>query len=405
MNQKRSFALITLADFIVRAAYQMGKTPLLPIFAAALGATGPFLGFIVSVSTLTGMLLKPFIGILSDRWGRRIWLIAGTLLFAGMPFVYQFIRTPDQLFMVRIIHGLATAIYGPVTLAYIAQQTRNRRAERLGWFGMAREAGYVVGPAVAGALLLLMDAVTIFTLIGLVSCLAFIPILLLPEAPAPARQPRPPLLQQMGQALRLGSRTPAIWLSGSLDASMYIALYAVKAFLPVFALADGVNVALVGAFFAVQEATNMVLNPAGGRIGDRLGYRWAVGLGMFVLGATLPLITLTNNGFVLLLPALLMGVAQALAFPSIVALVATQVDEDHLGAGMGMIGTLDNAGKVAGPILGGWLIAWVGFGPSLWLMGLGLLAGAMLVWYRAYVLSRQALALPVDAGGGSYTAD
>ena len=78
MIRSRGFVLITAADFIVRSAYQMGKTPLLPIFAAALGAGDILLGFIVSVSTLTGMVLKPFVGILSDQSGRKVWLLVGT---------------------------------------------------------------------------------------------------------------------------------------------------------------------------------------------------------------------------------------------------------------------------------------------------------------------------------------
>ena len=97
MPPPRNFAYVTAADLLARSAYQMGKTPLLPIFAASLGATGTLLGFIVSVSTLSGMVLKPFIGIFSDRWGRRGWLIAGTLFFAVMPFLYRFVYTPEQL--------------------------------------------------------------------------------------------------------------------------------------------------------------------------------------------------------------------------------------------------------------------------------------------------------------------
>lgn len=67
MKRPGDFAKILGADILVRAAYQMGKTPLLPIFAASLGAHEAFLGLIVSVSTYTGMLLKPFIGLLSDH--------------------------------------------------------------------------------------------------------------------------------------------------------------------------------------------------------------------------------------------------------------------------------------------------------------------------------------------------
>ena len=174
-----NFISITGADFIVRSAYQMGKTPLLPIFAMTLGATDAFLGFIVSVSTLTGMVLKPAIGILSDRWGRRWWLIVGTVFFAGMPFLYRFVHSPAELFGIRIIHGLATAIYGPVTLAFVAEGVKDRLAEKLGWFGMARSAGYIVGPAAAGWLLETgVSPVNVFTIIGLFSCLAFVPILI-----------------------------------------------------------------------------------------------------------------------------------------------------------------------------------------------------------------------------------
>ena len=175
------FAKITAADFIARTAYQMGKTPLLPLFAASLGAGSAFLGLIVSVSTLTGMCLKPLIGVLSDRWGRRAWLIAGTFLFAGTPFLYRFVHTPEQLLVLRLFHGLATAIYGPVTLAFVAERANQDKAEKLGWFGMARSGGYIVGPATAGWLLTYLEPITVFTLIGLLSCLVFIPIVLLED--------------------------------------------------------------------------------------------------------------------------------------------------------------------------------------------------------------------------------
>ena len=51
MRFSRQFINVTIADFIVRSAYQMGKTPLLPVFAQTLGAGEVFLGLIVSVST------------------------------------------------------------------------------------------------------------------------------------------------------------------------------------------------------------------------------------------------------------------------------------------------------------------------------------------------------------------
>ena len=110
------------ADFIVRTAYQMGKTPLLPLFAVGLGANTIFLGFIVSASTLTGMLLKPLFGLLSDRWGRWIWFFIGTLLFSLIPLFYLWVENAHQLLILRLFHGTATAIYGPVTVAWVVEQ-------------------------------------------------------------------------------------------------------------------------------------------------------------------------------------------------------------------------------------------------------------------------------------------
>jgi len=374
MKVSADFVKITLSDFIVRSAYQMGKTPLLPIFAASIGAADTFLGLIVSVSTFTGLVSKPLFGIFSDRWGRRLWLLVALAFFVGVPFLYPFVQTPEQLFVLRIIHGFATAIFGPVTLAYVAESMPDNLAESLGWFGMARSGGYIIGPAVAGWLLLTMRPEYVFTVIGLISALAIVPILTLKSHDATLeKRKNKPLGQQMVATLQSSIVTPALWLSGALEAVTFIALYTVKAFLPVFALDAGVSVVLVGLFFSVQEAAHVIVKPFGGRIGDRIGHLLNI-----IIGIVLLALGLFSLGYVtgigLFLPALLMGVAQAFVFPSTVALVSEQITETHIGAGMGFIGMWQNFGKVAGPVLGGLLISQLGFQPVLLL-----LAGSLVV--------------------------
>lgn len=403
---------ITLADFIVRAGYQMGKTPVLPILAASLGASDVLLGMIVSVSTLTGMLMKPIFGVLSDRQGRKLWILIGTLLFAGVPFLYRFIDTPGQLVLLRLLHGTATAIYGPVTVAYVAERGGRRKAERLGWFGIARSGGYVIGPLAAGILLLWNDPADVFAVIGVLSLLAFIPVFLLDETNEGRRQTADDgrritddTLRTTHHALRSlfriphspfrlptsALRIPAVWLSGGMEATVYVATYALKAFLPVYALTSGYNPAQIGLFFAVQEGVHLLLKPLAGRLGDRMGYYWAISLGMGGLAGLLPLLTVTSQGWMLLGLAALFGGCQALVFPATVALVADQIEPEHLGAGLGFVGTLDNAGKVAGPVLGGLLIAGLGYAGMLWLLSGLLLAGALVV---ATVLPRIRAAAP-----------
>ena len=384
MKRSKPFLYLMLADFIARSAYQMGKTPLLPIFAAALGASGAFLGLIVTVSTVTGLFLKPLFGILSDRWGRRIWLLIGAGFFAFMPFLYQFIQSPEQLFIIRLAHGLATAIYGPVTLAFVAELSRNGDrgtsvAEDIGWFEMARSGGYIVGPALAGWLLLSLDPAAVFSLIGLFSCLIFLPLVQLPETRPSLKRKRKPVLRHVLSAIRDGGRTPAVWLTGGLEAVTFIALYTLKAFLPIYALEAGVSVVLIGIFFSLNEAAHVLGKPFCGRFGDRWGYLPAISLGMLLLAAALPLLRLLETGPLFLLPALLMGLAQALIFPAAKALVSNRISPEHLGAGMGLIGMLQNFGKVAGPVLGGFAIFSLGYGATLIGLSLILALGTLVI--------------------------
>ena len=292
---------------------------------------------------------------------------------------------------------MATAIYGPVTLAYIAEISRKEKtAEDIGWFQMARSGGYIVGPVLAGWLLLSLDAAAVFTIIGLISCAVFLPILHLPETRRRERRKRnggsvsagqclrdptrPPIFQHIKNAIRDGGQTPAVWLTGGLEAVTFIALYTLKAFLPIYALEAGVSVALVGLYFSLNEAAHVLGKPFGGRLGDRWGYLPTISLGMLMLAASLPLVRILDQGLVFLVPAALMGLAQALIFPAAIALVSDRINPEHLGAGMGLIGMMQNFGKVAGPVLGGLAISALGYDATLVSLSLMLALGTAIIW-------------------------
>ena len=59
LRQHTNLGNITSADFIVRTGYQIGKAPVLTMMAAQLNANEVILALIVSISTISGMILKP----------------------------------------------------------------------------------------------------------------------------------------------------------------------------------------------------------------------------------------------------------------------------------------------------------------------------------------------------------
>ena len=375
MRFSRQFINVTIADFIVRSAYQMGKTPLLPVFAQTLGAGEVFLGLIVSVSTLTGIILKPIVGVLSDIWGRRSWLMLGTLFFTIMPFVYRWVSTPEELFTVRIIHGVATAIYGPVTLAFVAEMHSHSRAERLAWFGSARNGGYIVGPALGGWLLLILDPVSVFTIIGFLSVLAFIPLIGIADMKKMEFEHNL-FFSHIISSFMAGSRNISVWIAGILEAFIYMILYAIKAFLPIYASSSvGFNIAVIGMFFSIQEAVRLIFNPLGGRMADKIGYKFVIFAGALILAFSLFYLTIIDKVIFFVIAAVFMGISQALIFPAVIAQISSQIDKDNLATSMGLVGSLKNLGKVLGPTLIGILIYYFDYVQSFRILGVFLIIG------------------------------
>ncbi|MCP4416894.1 MAG: MFS transporter [Chloroflexi bacterium] len=379
MPLSRRFAAITTADLIVRSAYQIGKTPLLPIFAAMLGATDIYLGLIVSVSTLTGMFLKPLVGLLSDRWGRRPWLLIGTGVFVLIPFFYWLVHTPEQLLLIRLLHGTATAIYGPVTIAYVLELSGKRRSESIGWFGMARNGGYILGPLLGGWLLLILEPQQVFAAMGLISLLALLPIVWLTDNQQRHSVQKESLRTQFSRTLIVTLRSSAIWLAGGLEAIMFIALYGVKAFVPLYGLTLGLNAAQIGLYFALQEGITIVLKPWFGRFGDGGHHFLAIIIGIVTIGLALLMVATVTSWPLLFLSAVLIGTGQALIAPNTIGLLFNQLHSRHLATGLGVIGALQNGSKVAGPLLAGTLIHWFEYKLAFQIIGSSLILLAVIL--------------------------
>ncbi|MEI6841559.1 MAG: MFS transporter [Methanomicrobiales archaeon] len=97
----------------------MSKSPVLPIFAQALGSGNAISGMIFAVSLFAGILFSFPVGVLSDKFGRRRLLIVSGAVFVMGPLLYLFISDPLVLIPVRLFHGFGTVIPGPVAAALL----------------------------------------------------------------------------------------------------------------------------------------------------------------------------------------------------------------------------------------------------------------------------------------------
>ncbi|MEM8539236.1 MAG: MFS transporter [Pseudomonadota bacterium] len=364
------FAAIFLADFLVRTAYLTAKYPALTLFADSLGASELLLGTIVSVSVLTGVFTKPLIGFLSDRVGHGAWLIGGTALFALTPPLYLLVPDTDALVALRLVHGLATAIYGPITLVFIAGLDDTPRAEWFGCFGLARQVAAIVAPVIGGVLLSFWAPDLVIAATSLVACCAFVPVI---YAVNSVRSAKP--AQKAGLSLRdaVGAilQSQQIAIFGVMELTSRIGVYAVKVFLPLAIIQNGGTPLEAGGFLAVQEATAAVLRPIAGRIADRHGVAlYVAAAGLSILGMSLFMLPATLELYGAWVVAASIGVGQGLYEPVALALIARSVGTESHGLAFGTVGSLRNLGKILGPVAGGAGILATSFDTVFMLLGI-----------------------------------
>ncbi|MHA2220088.1 MAG: MFS transporter, partial [Candidatus Hodarchaeales archaeon] len=78
------FTALCTVGFFARFSYSLARSPVLPLFALYLGAGPEVIGFVVGISTVTGIFFKLPSGALSDVIGRRKTMFMGLLVFAVM---------------------------------------------------------------------------------------------------------------------------------------------------------------------------------------------------------------------------------------------------------------------------------------------------------------------------------
>jgi MFS transporter, DHA1 family, multidrug resistance protein len=364
MVRMNAFIAIMFASLLSRLGYQMARTPVLPIFAADLGAMPELIGVIVAASTITGVFFKLPSGALSDVLGRKRMMVLGSIFFAVPPFLYPFVHDPWSLLALRFVHGFATAIFSPVASAYVASLAETGRGARLGWFSSANDIGATGGPLLGGFVLYFTASYPVtYLLVGVLGVLTLLVVLLLPEADRPVREVKSFAARagEFRQGLVEVFRTPPIFIAAGIEAVMYLGYGAFLGFLPIYAKKVGLNDAEIASVLGTQLALAMVAKPITGRLSDRVGRIPVIIVGLLVCATALPLIFRSESltAFVLLAPLLGLGVGAVT--PVTNALIADLASTRRLGAAMGVFGTIWDIGEAAGPMLAGFLIGGLGY--------------------------------------------
>ncbi|HAN48931.1 MAG: MFS transporter [Nitrospira sp.] len=391
MTTSRSFFYLCTLGVFCFISYNLVRMPVLSLFAESLGAGPERIGLIVSVSTITGVLLKLPSGALSDIYGRKMLLRIGVVAFGLPPFIYPFISDLNALTALRFVHGLATAIFAPSALATVADLYKERRGAALGTYTACTQSGSLLGPFLGGWLAYTAGFSTAFVTAGVFGCIAILIFfsLHLDEPPPRVRERGlAPVMAEMGKGFLAVARNRKVLITSSTDAAKMVANGALMAFLPLYGLSVGLNAGQVGLLFSVQAVTSFLSKPVMGRVSDRVGRQPLILAGLLICAATFISMPHVGSFALLLVLSSGFGFGEAVVSSSSAALVADSSEFKRLGAGMGMQGTVMDIGHASGPLLAGLLIAHVSYqGAFAVIAGLQILA-AIAFWATMRTLSR-----------------
>ena len=359
------FVLLCAVGFCSFVSYNLVRVPVLAPFAETLGAGPVAVGWIVAASTLTGVFLKLPMGALSDIVSRRRLLGVGVLAFALPPFVYPFVTNLETLTALRVVHGLATAVFTPLVLAMTAAMYPQGRGTALGWYTAAAQGGTLSGPMLGGWI---VDAAgydqTFLTAggFGLAALTCYVALCRYdPDPVVPVTQTPRMLMANLWKGLSVVLRHVQMVAASGAEAAKMVANGTLMAFLPLYALSIGLSLAESGVLFGIQGITSLLAKPVMGRVSDRVGRRPLITLGLIICGVAMMTVPHAAHLGWLLCCAAGFGFGEAVVTSSSAALIADLADAANVGAGMGLRGTIMDVGHAGGPILAGVLVASISY--------------------------------------------
>jgi MFS family permease len=373
-DSRRTLAIYVAAGASFAALSARGLT--VPLYAHELGADRFQVGALFSAATLAAALLSMPSGVLIDRFGTRTLLAFSILVAAGSQLAMAATTSVFPLYVWQIVGGLgAGAQQAALFSAITALVPANRLGRSMGWLTFSMQAGFFIGPSIAGLLLQWIDLRTDIAVTTAV-LLFSIPGALAASTTVQSRR-RLTLMQPLRALLGQRAFTPVVI---GLVAST-LAWGTVGAFLPIFGKESlHLTSAQIGLMLAIQAVANGLARLPGGRLVDRAKHRWPiVFVGVMVWGVA-AIVLGHLSGFWAPVILLVIGTPfMATAYVAIGVVFGDLSAASTRGVTMGAYGTVLFLGFAVGPLVFGPIVQAYGYAAGFTACALASMALALVM--------------------------
>ncbi|OYT64621.1 MFS transporter [Candidatus Bathyarchaeota archaeon ex4484_205] len=369
-SRKKLYIILCIVGGFAILSSTISKNPVLPLFAERLGVSGAELGFIASASTIPGIIISLPAGSLSDLIGRRKVILISLTIFATAPLLYFFVSTAWQLSLVRFYHGFATAIFGPVAQATIAELYPRRKGERMSIFSSATIVGRSIAPFLGGTLIYTSGILSVYLAAGVSGVMSFLFGLLIYNIFKDGKSRSQGSEKSIFSGWKVLLGNIHVILISYTEAIARFTFGAFEYFLVLYAEKVGLNSFQIGLIAGSQLLTTLTTKPLIGWLSDRTRRGYLIALGLLITGLSLLLTSMADTFLQLLLIAICYGLGFSMVTSSTAPYVSDLISPDLYGSAMGLLSTIMDIGQTLGPISTGFVIAELSYAGGFHFLGL-----------------------------------
>ena len=304
-----------------------------PYYFSSLGISVSDIGLMIGIYAYVNAIGMFPSSMLSERWGRRKFLIVGLIIATVAPLLYPFAKDIWALYLICILHGLGSTLFIPTALAVVTELSEpGEFGKSIGWYSASAQLGLMAGPVAGGFILQHFGFVAAYA-----SC-SFMPLLsltfvLIRMRHIPARKPDHQL-QQIQSWAWLANRGIII----SVLALIVIAIGAssVNTFIPLYVRGFGINEGTAGLIITACYASSASLRIPSGNLSDKFGNAPLVLIGTALSSCAIALIAVFNAAYQIAIAALLFGIGIGFAMPASLAWMARISPPEKRGLAMGI---------------------------------------------------------------------
>ncbi|WP_457576077.1 MFS transporter [Desulfomarina sp.] len=346
--------LVTLLLSVFIALLGMGIiVPVMPVFASELGAGGLGLGMIIGVFSISRGLLQPVVGSLSDRWGRKHFLVAGLLIYGLVGLLIPQARNIFHLIVIRAFHGVGSAMIVPIGMAYMSMLSpAGQEGRYMSYLNIAIFCGIGCGPIIGGLFSDLFGFFSVFYLMAGMSFLAFFLVIVNMPRYSPGEGKKPVSLLKSVAVMTRSSRTLGILLARY---ATMIVMVPTMAFLPLLMSEWPAHTGLqVGFVIAARTLVNALLQLPFGRLADKYSKIVLLLIGVFCMILAILFVPSIKKFHLMVGLYMLLGCGEAIVWP-VLGAYASEEGKRLYGHGtmMGVFSFAMSGGVLTGAVLAG----------------------------------------------------